>query len=61
MPECHLTVSFEDGTTLHFRGDECAARAFALAAHAQHLALVAIDNLLTPELKPFPCQRLWMS
>ncbi|MEU7140415.1 hypothetical protein ABZ942_13265 [Nocardia sp. NPDC046473] len=60
MSQCHLTVCFYDGPVLHFCGEECAALAFAHAANLQHLAMVTIDHNLTPGLKPFPCQRLWM-
>ncbi len=60
VAQCHLTVCFYGGPVLHFCGEECAAAAFAHAAYTQHLAVVRIDHNLTPELKPFPCQRLWM-
>ncbi|KIA61121.1 hypothetical protein [Nocardia vulneris] len=60
MSLCHLIVDFYDGPVLHYCGEECAATAFALAAHAQRLAEVSIDHNLTSDLKPFPYQRLWM-
>ncbi|WP_028477385.1 hypothetical protein [Nocardia sp. CNY236] len=60
MTECHLTVEFENGPALHYRAEEHVARAFAAAAHAQRLAWVTIDHLVTPDLPPLPCARLWL-
>ena len=60
MTECRLMVYLDDGPALHYRAEECVAYAFAAAAHRQGLARVTIDQLVTPELSPLPCARLWL-
>jgi len=53
----HLTIELGDAV-LHHQAEQCAAEAFAQAAHKQHITRVTIDDQVTRVLKPLPCERL---
>ncbi|MGV9680761.1 hypothetical protein ACWDSJ_36290 [Nocardia sp. NPDC003482] len=58
----HLIVDFgfPGLPAQHYRADERAARTFASEATRHQLARVTVDNLVTPDMKPLPYQRLFL-
>ncbi|NUS42733.1 MAG: hypothetical protein HOQ24_03420 [Mycobacteriaceae bacterium] len=58
--QCRLRVWFEGFDPLDYRADSAVAHEFAMAAHTVG-AVVTIDEEVSDDLRPLPCERLWHS
>jgi hypothetical protein len=56
---CRLRVWFEGHEPLEYRAPVDVAHHFAMAAHTVG-AVVTIDNDVRDDLRPLPCERLWL-
>lgn len=61
--ECHITINFDIAglPAQHYRAEKSAAEAFAAEMQRDRpLHPVDIDDVVTTEMSPLPCQRLYL-